>query len=209
MVQVVDAADILISEDQRVGTVLLVMAKHGMMEWVPAKQNLRRLTPAAGVHNMTSSCVMHGHETHMYPRVTAFAAAVELHVVVASHSHGQLNAHALHLDLAPARQNLCPLLQAQGPQCCLFSLSETCIDLEQLCAASQTAGASHLKVTEQLCMYRPSVADSAAITLPVGISKFLRPLPQLLANALLFDTAPALCFACKMHIVQLNAVILC
>ena len=52
--QVVDAANILISEDQRVGTVLLVMAKHGMMEWVPAKQNLRRLTPAAGVHNMTS-----------------------------------------------------------------------------------------------------------------------------------------------------------
>ena len=46
--QVVDAANLLISDDQRVGTVLLVMARHGMMEWVPARQNLRRLTIAAG-----------------------------------------------------------------------------------------------------------------------------------------------------------------
>ena len=53
VVQVVDAANVLILEDQRVGTVLLVMAKHGMMEWVPAKQNLRRLTPAAGAQALS------------------------------------------------------------------------------------------------------------------------------------------------------------
>lgn len=38
----------LIQDDHRVGTVLLVMAKHGMMEWVPAKQNLRPLLLTAG-----------------------------------------------------------------------------------------------------------------------------------------------------------------
>ena len=38
----------LIQDDHRVGTVLLVMAKHGMMEWVPAKQNLRPLMLTAG-----------------------------------------------------------------------------------------------------------------------------------------------------------------
>ena len=46
--QVVDAANILIQDDTRVGTVLLVMAKHGPMEWVPAKQNLRPIPHAAG-----------------------------------------------------------------------------------------------------------------------------------------------------------------
>ena len=48
--QVVDAANLLIQDDERVGTVLLVMAKHGLMEWVPARQNLRPLTIAAGTH---------------------------------------------------------------------------------------------------------------------------------------------------------------
>lgn len=47
-VQVVDAANVLIQDDTRVGTVLLVMAKHGLMEWVPAKQNLRPITLPAG-----------------------------------------------------------------------------------------------------------------------------------------------------------------
>ena len=47
--QVVDAANILIQDDKRVGTVLLVMAKHGLMEWVPAKQNLRPITLPAGL----------------------------------------------------------------------------------------------------------------------------------------------------------------
>lgn len=46
--QVVDAANVLIQDDERVGTILLVMAKHGMMEWVPAKQNLRPVSLAAG-----------------------------------------------------------------------------------------------------------------------------------------------------------------
>ena len=47
--QVVDAANILIQDDTRVGTVLLVMAKLGLMEWVPAKQNLRPITLPAGL----------------------------------------------------------------------------------------------------------------------------------------------------------------
>ena len=47
-VQVVDAANVLIQDDTRVGTVLLVMAKHGLMEWVPAKQNLRPIALPAG-----------------------------------------------------------------------------------------------------------------------------------------------------------------
>ena len=46
--QVVDAANVLIQDDKRVGTILLVMAKHGIMEWVPAKQNLRPVSLAAG-----------------------------------------------------------------------------------------------------------------------------------------------------------------
>ena len=46
--QVVDAANVLIQDDTKVGTVLLVMAKHGLMEWVPAKQNLRPITLPAG-----------------------------------------------------------------------------------------------------------------------------------------------------------------
>ncbi len=46
--QVVDAANVLIQDDERVGTILLVMAKHGMMEWVPAKQNLHPVSLAAG-----------------------------------------------------------------------------------------------------------------------------------------------------------------
>ncbi len=45
--QVVDAANVLIQDDERVGTILLVMAKHGIMEWVPAKQNLRPVSLAA------------------------------------------------------------------------------------------------------------------------------------------------------------------
>ena len=48
ILQVVDAANVLIQDDERVGTILLVMAKHGMMEWVPAKQNLRPVSRAAG-----------------------------------------------------------------------------------------------------------------------------------------------------------------
>ena len=51
VLQVVDAANLLIQDDERVGTVLLVMAKHGLMEWVPARQNLRPLTIAAGTHD--------------------------------------------------------------------------------------------------------------------------------------------------------------
>ena len=47
-VQVVDAANVLIQDDTKVGTVLLVMAKLGIMEWVPAKQNLRPITLPAG-----------------------------------------------------------------------------------------------------------------------------------------------------------------
>ncbi|KAL3154502.1 hypothetical protein ABBQ32_013964 [Trebouxia sp. C0010 RCD-2024] len=46
--EVVDAANVLIQDDTRVGTVLLVMAKLGLMEWVPAKQNLRPVPHAAG-----------------------------------------------------------------------------------------------------------------------------------------------------------------
>ena len=46
--QVVDAANVLIQDDTKVGTVLLVMAKLGIMEWVPAKQNLRPITLPAG-----------------------------------------------------------------------------------------------------------------------------------------------------------------
>lgn len=53
--QVVDAANVLIQDDTRVGTVLLVMAKLGLMEWVPAKQNLRPIPHAAGL----TLCFLH------------------------------------------------------------------------------------------------------------------------------------------------------
>ena len=46
--QVADAANALIQDDTKLGTVLLVLAKHGPMEWVPAKQNLRPVKLAAG-----------------------------------------------------------------------------------------------------------------------------------------------------------------
>ena len=49
LTQVVDAANLLISDDKRVGTVLLIMAKLGLMEWVPAKQNLRPVTAPTGL----------------------------------------------------------------------------------------------------------------------------------------------------------------
>lgn len=52
----VDAANLLISDDKRVGTVLLIMAKLGLMEWVMAKQNLRPVTSPTGVYH-----------THMLP----------------------------------------------------------------------------------------------------------------------------------------------
>lgn len=51
LIQVVDAAILLISDDKRVGTVLLVMAKLGLMEWVMAKQNLRPVTAPTGLHS--------------------------------------------------------------------------------------------------------------------------------------------------------------
>ncbi|KAA6421915.1 MAG: zinc-binding alcohol dehydrogenase domain-containing 2-like [Trebouxia sp. A1-2] len=53
--QVVDAANVLIQDDERVGTILLVMARHGMMEWVPAKQNLRPVSRAAGSAKVDSN----------------------------------------------------------------------------------------------------------------------------------------------------------
>jgi hypothetical protein len=62
---VVDAANVLIQDDERVGTILLVMAKHGMMEWVPAKQNLRPVSLAAGglfchIFSRTLCCMSNG-----------------------------------------------------------------------------------------------------------------------------------------------------
>ena len=54
-----DAANILISDDKRVGTVLLVMAKLGLMEWVPAKQNLRPVTAPTGLHMLMLFCTQH------------------------------------------------------------------------------------------------------------------------------------------------------
>ena len=59
LLQVVDAANILIQDDSKVGTVLLVMAKYGVMEWVPAKQNLRPLKPESGTEEEDNASTHH------------------------------------------------------------------------------------------------------------------------------------------------------
>ena len=43
--QVVDAAQHLIQDDSRVGTILLIMARGPLLEWQPARNNLVPFTP--------------------------------------------------------------------------------------------------------------------------------------------------------------------
>lgn len=43
--QVVDAAQHLIQDDSRIGTILLIMARGPLLEWQPARNNLMPFTP--------------------------------------------------------------------------------------------------------------------------------------------------------------------
>ena len=75
--QVVDAANVLIQDDTRVGTVLLVMAKHGLMEWVPAKQNLRPITLPAGPLLLLCHFIAYWHSADESCRGTLFLVLPE------------------------------------------------------------------------------------------------------------------------------------
>lgn len=107
-----DAANVLIQDDTRVGTVLLVMAKHGLMEWVPAKQNLRPIPHAAG---LTLCCLLHFWTASMHTLAERIYLACDclcadgrqLHdpaltfsIVLSSQSvgHGPLSLHPDHVS---------------------------------------------------------------------------------------------------------------